>query len=109
MIIWHGYGILAAVIYGVAIVATGAAVDAIFGDDFYVDHGWPKALAGFVAAVPIWYLGIKFNVKDVRVLIDPETEEEVIIGGGHSLFFIPMQYWAFIFLAISIVFAMDPS
>lgn len=33
-----------------------------------------------------------------KVLIDPETQEEVVLRSSHSLFFIPVKYWRYIFI-----------
>jgi hypothetical protein len=39
------------------------------------------------------------------VLIDPQTGGTVVIGGRHSLFFVPMKYWsAILAIAAMIVF-----
>jgi hypothetical protein len=41
-----------------------------------------------------------------RELVDVNTGERVVLssGGGNSLFFVPMEYWAAIFLVLGVVF-----
>lgn len=47
-------------------------------------------------AVALWPLGRWMNRTETQHLMDPATGEpvEVQTGGGHTLFFIPMEYWA---------------
>ncbi len=57
-----------------------------------------------LAAIPVWIIGRKKNAKTTRALIDPETGEDVSLesGGGHELFFLPMEYWAPIMVVLAI-------
>jgi hypothetical protein len=89
MIIWSGWGILVAVIGFACFVLTEFAVGSVMQDDrYYRNNGWPKLVGFAVAAVITWFVGRAFNRN----------------SGRHSLFFIPMEYWAVIFLVLGIVF-----
>ncbi|MHB1425365.1 MAG: hypothetical protein ACYC3I_19515 [Gemmataceae bacterium] len=83
------------------------AVNAVMQDDgYYQTHGWPKLLGLWIAAAVTWPLGRLMNRHEEKQLLDPETGDTVIVrsGGGHSLFFIPVEYWAVIFLILGVMF-----
>lgn len=90
MIVWSGWGILVvplvAITVGLFTIVAGAAGM----------HNMVGMVAGFVAAAPLtWLLGRKLNGPDTsRTLVDPETGGTVVLQRRHSLFFIPVQYWA---------------
>lgn len=93
MIIWRGRGILVLVI-GFGVLVLGQIVtDGMFGKGYYTANGWPKIVAGLIGAIPIWFLGKKWNDESDR---------------RHELFFIPMQYWAFVLLALNLWVAVSP-
>lgn len=107
MIVWSGWGILIIVFAVAAVFGDMALVSAVthaMGGDASETVPLIPRIVGFlpwiVAAAAAWFMGRKVNTKTEQILIDPNTNEPVTIraGGGHSLFFIPMQYWAFILL-----------
>lgn len=103
MIIWKGYGFLVLVIA----LAIGATVSLIFGKiGSTEDTG--AAFGAIISAVVIWFVGNKLNApsKD-RVMIDKKTGQEVIFKADNSLFFIKMQYWAFIVGGIGLTMLVD--
>jgi hypothetical protein len=110
MIVWSGWGILVAVVAVVSFLVTGFVINAAMqNDQYYETHGWPKlvAFAFAVAALIVWPLGRAFNrPRPDRGLLDPRTGEPAVMtpGGGHTLFFIPMEYWAPILLVLGVVF-----
>jgi hypothetical protein len=108
MIIWSGWGFLVAVItFGCALLGEVVTEAAAHDDRYYQNHGWPKLAAFLVAAAIVWPLGRLLNRKQTeRELVDPATGQRVLLqsGGGHSLFFVPVQYWAPILVALGVVF-----
>ncbi len=105
MIVWRGWGILAgAMIFGSLLGAEHFTESAFEDDRYYQEHGWPKMAGFFVAALPVWFLGKYLNERSKRVLLDPETYEEVVLEAKHSMFGIPMQYWGPISVVLGIVF-----
>jgi hypothetical protein len=62
------------------------------------------AFSQAVAAVAIWVVGKKLNGKPGRIMVDQATGETVELKSKHSLFFIKMEYWAFVVTAIAIAF-----
>lgn len=92
MIIWKGYGILVLIIAA----AIGALFHSIFaGIGSNGDLG--AAIGIILAGIAIWYAGNWFNAPEKgQTFIDKKSGREVLIKPDHSLFFIKMQYWAFI-------------
>ncbi|HEY4108223.1 hypothetical protein [Puia sp.] len=92
MIFWKGLGILALVIA----VLVGALFSLLFDK-----IGWSEdlgaAVGALVSATIIWFTGTRLNSPaKARVLIDKQTGREITVKPNHSLFFIKLQYWAFI-------------
>lgn len=105
MIIWDGLGFLVAVITFGCLLAMELIVESAFHDDrYYQGHGWPKLLGFVVAAALVGVLGLLLRRRQGRVLIDPQTGGEVIVGRHHTLFFIPVEYWAPILVATGLGF-----
>lgn len=136
MIIWRGWGILA---------AAYVAVTGIFGIGIPWNIGgeslrWVMTPVALLAAVACWFTGVHLNVTKPRKVVEEELpalqrqlEESVAAGtfrlanqppptsvdeargqataylqfiaasrrgkNWHTMFFIPMQYWAFLIAA----------
>ena len=107
MIIWSGWGFVVAVIGIGCLLLTELGVEAAMKDDqYYQNNGWPKLVALLIAAVIVWPLGRALNrPRPGRELIDTNTGERVVLpsGGGHSLFFIPVEYWAPLLVVLGVV------
>ncbi|MGO4270691.1 hypothetical protein AB4Z22_12730 [Paenibacillus sp. TAF58] len=102
MVIWKGWGILAVVIAGAGFIVGILIESLIYGSSKGVVHGWPYTLTLIAAAVGIWFSGKALNKSAGRVLVDQQTNQQFKMGTPHSLFFIPMQYWAFLLGVIAI-------
>jgi hypothetical protein len=107
MIIWSRFGIVALVIPIILILMAQSVVPP--WSDHDPDSVKRAKSAGFTfgalfSAAVLWPLGRGMNMTERRKLIDPKTGEmvEMEYGGGHTLFFIPIQYWAFIWIAIGL-------
>jgi hypothetical protein len=95
MIIWNGKGWLVAVIAFALLVGSEYASEAWFADQtYYQTHMWPRAAALIVAAIIVWFVGAWLHARGSRTVIDKATGQEMVIGGGDSLFFIPVRFWA---------------
>ena len=106
MLVWSGLGFLVPVVAFGCLMATELLVEAAFHDDrYYQAHSWPK-LVGFVASAAIaCVVGRSLKRRLGRVLVDPETGEEVVVGGDHTFFFIPVAYSPPILLVVGLIFA----
>jgi membrane protein YqaA with SNARE-associated domain len=62
------------------------------------------AIGAILSGIAIWFIGNKFNSPaKSRTFIDKESGQEVIVKPDHSLFFIKMQYWAFIVSGFGVI------
>jgi len=94
IIIWRGFGFLVAVIaFGCSLVGNLIA-NAIAGERYFDHHKWPLGVSLLVAAAICWFLGDYLRKRPGRVVIDKQTGKEFTLRKTHSLFFIPMHWWA---------------
>lgn len=100
LIIWRGYGWLVPVVILGVMALSQLAVNALYGDGFYTANAWPKNVAVILAALSIGLLGLYLNYIKRRTLVDEETGEDLGKSPSHYLFFIPIEYWAVITLAL---------
>jgi hypothetical protein len=104
MIIWRGWGVLSIVILIGAAVAIEFISEAIAGNDqFYNNNSMMMPLAFFIGGILNYIISQKFFRSTDKVVIDKETGEETTLRKSHTLFFIPMVYWSFIFIALGVV------
>lgn len=103
LLLWTGWGFLVPVLVGVAFVLTQWFGNILFGPYFYETHDWTKLFATLLASVSIWFVGKYFNNKPGRELIDKKTGKEIVLKPHNTLFFIKMEYWAFIILILGII------
>ncbi len=94
MIVWSGLGILVPAITFAIWVVMNLMVDGIYGDGADAERIVASAIALLLSAPAIWFSG-KALEGPGRLVIDKETGEEMILRARHTLFFIPMKYWAF--------------
>ena len=102
MIIWKGWGFLVVVFVFGASLAMEWITESMTGDDtFYQEKAWPLALAFVVAAGLTWVVGKRLQARGARTVIDEATGQRLTIGGSHTLFFVPMHYWAVVLIALA--------
>ena len=97
IIIWRGWGILAALIPIAMLLFAALVGEALVGADVYSRSygGWFSLLAVLAASATIWSLGRRLN-REARVFIDAETGARLAVRPNHSLFFIRLEYWSVI-------------
>lgn len=102
MLIWKGWGILALVIPLVCSWTAEAILNHYYGPGFYQEcvFAMPLVLAG--AALPVWGVGLRLHKQPGRILIDPESHEQVELKPQHSMFWIPLRYWSPVILILSL-------
>jgi len=73
--------------------------NAAVGRGYYDHHKWPCAISLLVSASICWSLGNYLRKRSDRVVIDQQTGREFVINqSSHTLFWIPMHWWAPILL-----------
>jgi hypothetical protein len=102
MIIWTGWGILAGLIWAAVLLLTPLVVDSACGPGYYTAHAAPKILASAITAPIVWAVGRSMNGS-------PTSGVRKSGRARHTLFFVPMEYWGPLFLAIGIVIALIPA
>lgn len=93
MIIWQGFGFLAGLIPIVLLVLFDMG-------ETKMTYGTEAAL--FISAVLVYLVGKKLNSKPGKVLVDPETNEEVEFKNKHTIFWIPMEWFSLAIGALAI-------
>ncbi len=100
MIIWRGWGSLALLIAAL-FQLIGYGIFTLFGLDAASDAAKYTGYLMFLpAAVVLWIIGKKMNKPIAHT--DQATGKQVISKARHSLFFIPIEYWAIIYILLSI-------
>ncbi len=102
MIVWKGWGILALLIPLIISLSVGLTIDSYYGEGFYKNSTWAMPLVLGISSIVVFILGYKINSKTGKIVIDPENNERIELKTTHSMFWIPLQYWGFIILAIAI-------
>lgn len=73
-------------------------------DAYHQREAWPLAIALAIAALLSFMAGWKLARVAERRLVDPATDEEVVIStANHSLFFVPMIWRGPILLVVAVV------
>lgn len=88
MVVWTGFGFLAGLIPVVVFALTALVMDR--GNHTTVD----AVIASLVSAGLVWWIGRKLNTAPGRVLVDPQTNERLVLRRRHSMFWIPMEWWS---------------
>ena len=94
MIIWTGWGLLGLVLAIVPSIAFESVLNSVMGPAYYRTYVWPKALSWMIAAAAIWIVGTCLAARPGRTVIDKETGQEIILRQSHTLFWVPLRYWA---------------
>ena len=102
MIIFSGLGIILVPLFGITGFTVTTALRIVTWGSNNMDSAAMQPLTGLyfivggiVAGALCWVVGRKLNVK--KVLVDKATGKEVVLGSRHSLMFIPLEYYGFIF------------
>jgi hypothetical protein len=103
MLIWQGAGIGAALIPAILGFIAQWTVDHYFGHGYAMTHGWQNSIAWSIGAGIVWVGGVRLATQPGKILIDPATGNDVELKEKHTLFWIPMQYWAIVWACASVV------
>ena len=108
ILVWQRLGFLAVLVPIVIIVLCGMAAGAMSGGHPETANTTKKVgvVGGcFLAALAVGVLGVLMNRKTRTVEADPISGDPVVVeqGGGHTLFWIPMQYWAIAWALLGVV------
>ena len=99
LIVWRGYGWLVPIIVVASFLVAQLSVDTVYGEDYYRVHEWPKILAIVTGSILVGLFGFFINYKKREEIIDQLTGK-IRKSPAHTLFFIPVEFWAIILPAI---------
>ncbi len=97
-LIWQGLGFLVVILPLAVLLAMS-----LLGSLVNLSNMATIVLSLILSAAAVFYLGKRLNSRPGRILVDPSTQESVELRKRHTLFWIPMQYWAFPILLIAII------
>jgi hypothetical protein len=101
-IVWQGVGFMGLLVPVLFLVGGNALVDSMLGKGYSSAHGWSMALMIALSAAVVWFIGWKLNARPGRQLIDAQTQEVLTFKPKHTIFWIPLQYFAGILAAIAL-------
>jgi hypothetical protein len=105
VLVWQGLGAYGFVVPFFSVVGGYLAAYVILGADVAKRFGTSiSGIALLFSAAILWWMAKKLAARPTRVLVDKETGEEVTLSERHTMFYIPLRYWA-IFFAIVGAFA----
>ncbi len=95
ILIWSGWGILVLPIVFVTSVAVGALLQLALIGIGRPELAFLAFSAGLLAAAAVnWQVGRRLNSRPGHELLDPKTQERVVLRRVHRLFWIRMEYWS---------------
>jgi len=94
ILIWKGWG-FAVALFVVIGVFIGVSIPGISAEFSF-------AIGLALAAVATYALAAKLGGSKERLLVDPATNEQFVLRDRSSLFFIPIMYWSYILLLLSV-------
>jgi hypothetical protein len=99
---WNGWGFLALVMPTFVALVVNAGMIYLADSHYMETHVWTQAVSLFVGAILLWFFGRYMNNRPGKILIDPDSGEKVQWVKRHLLFFIPMQYYAGVWILVAI-------
>jgi len=106
LVIFKGVGWAVLPIFIILFIGTQLIVDAAYGDGYSDSHIWQVYTSTIASAILVAFLGYWFNYKKRSLIFDEKTGDSRL-SNRHTLFFIPVEYWAILMPMIISYFAYD--
>jgi hypothetical protein len=104
MLVWQGLGAYGFVIPFFLLVGAQLVASALLGDDGAVQYGdWVTGLTLLLSAVLVHFIAMRLAARPGREVIDKATGEEITLRERHTLFFVPLRYWAILYAVLGAV------
>lgn len=97
MLFWKGWGIIG-ILFPMLIALLLASLG--FTDE---NSNWIYLIGLLLSAVAVWFIGKRLNKDKDEIFTNERTGERFKLGNRHTLFFIPLQYYAFIYPILGIL------
>jgi hypothetical protein len=103
-LVWQGLGAYALAVPFLMVVAVYLAVSVIFGAETAARFGTAgSGIALLASAAILWKFAKRLAARPVRTLVDKETGEEVVLREQHTMFWIPLRYWAIFYAGLGVI------
>lgn len=102
MIVWQGAGFLGALIPVIFVLAGNYGLDKYLGTGYYSSHSWAPMSMLLASALVVWLFGKRLANIPGRELIDPNTQERFIFKTRHTIFWMPLHYFAGVLVVFAI-------
>lgn len=99
--IWSRWGILV-LVYAFAALLVGTLIGTAISGGYLVSQ-LVFGVCELIVAAAIWFTGVRLNRDTDQELVDPKTGRRVVLRRRHTLFWIPMQYWAPVVALLGVV------
>ncbi|SRR6266498_4992574 len=104
MIIYSGWGFLALICYVASAVLVGSILNWGFGIDFLATaQWWPLHSIFLFGGIATFAVGRLLNRELLEEIVYEKTGPVTVLKPRHTLYFIRMEYWGPIILAIYII------
>ena len=110
IIVWSGFGFVTVLIaFGFGALGEAVLQPAIVSLYPTAPATLGMAVGLLVAAGANWYLGKYLNTQPGRELIDPKTNQKVVLRRRHSLFWIPIEFFSALLLVLAVFAIASPA
>ena len=96
MVVWTGKGVLAVLV----LVGCFALFANVLPSE---QENLAFVISLLITGAFSWYMGKKWNQEETKTVIDKASGQEIQLTPHHSLFWIKLQYWGFIFGGFAVV------
>jgi hypothetical protein len=109
MIVWQGAGFTGVLVPMFFMLAGQYGLDAALGTGYYSSHTWSPVTMLLASSIVLWFFGNRLENRPGRELIDPQTQEKVVLKEKHTIFWMPLHYFAVVLavIAVSMPFLKD--
>lgn len=97
MVFWRGWGIIG-ILFPILVSGILAALG--LSDE---NSKWFYFIGLTLSAIPVWFIGKRLNKDKDEVFMNERTGQQFKLGNRHTLFFIPLQYFAVLYPLLGIV------
>ena len=102
MIIWSGFGVLLPIVFGFGFLLPLILHPYLTKLGISLPGDWQLALGCVLGTLLSWLLSSTIAKTKVKTLLDPQTNRPVHLKSTHTLFFIPVRFYCWLGIALSI-------
>lgn len=104
MIIWQGLGAYALVVPFLQCLGLQLIARNLIGVDAATRYGQViNGVALLATAAIVYVIAQRLSARPAREVIDKATGQEITLRERHTLFYVPMRYWAMFFAVVGAI------